>query len=159
VAALEMDEHPWMSMSCYPCTRGLTDIVDSRLALDSRDIPLAGPVRTRPAAWLDHRNRTWPGSIIPHLFVGRVSAPRLVPIGKQFPWKDTDLRPQALRENRILQEIHATGGDVRRICDLFGITIGAATRYALTLGHPHLEQPRREDPSIPLDSLPSRTID
>jgi len=77
----------------------------------------------------------------PHLFVGRVSAPRLVPVGKQFPWKGTTLRPQALREDRILQEIHATGGDVRRICDLFGITIETAMRYTLSLAHPDLRAP------------------
>ena len=67
---------------------------------------------------------------------GTTAAPRLVLVGSQIPWKNTDLRPQALREDRILQEIQATGGDVRRICDLFGLTIGAALRYGLTLGHP-----------------------
>jgi len=93
----------------------LTDIVDGRLHLDGRDIPLAGPVRVRLGAWLDHRNRTWPASINPHLFVGRVSAPRLVPVGKQFRWRGTGLRPQALREDRILAEIHATDVDVRPV--------------------------------------------
>lgn len=137
----------------------LTDIVDGRLTLDGRDIPLAGPVRVRLGAWLDHRNRTWPASINPHLFVGRVSAPRLVPIGKQFPWKGTGLRPQALREDRILAEIHATGGDVRRICDLFGLTVGAAMRYAVTLGHPDLAHPTEPLPSNDMDSHPSRTVD
>ena len=129
----------------------LTDIVDGRLALDGRDIPLAGPVRVRLTAWLDHRNRTWPASINPHLFIGRVSAPRLIPVGKQFPWKGTDLRPQALREDRILQEIHATGGDVRRICDLFGLSVDTAMRYALTLAHPDLERRPEDDASIGLD--------
>ena len=120
----------------------LTDIVDGRLTLGERDIPLAGPVRVRLGAWLTHRNQTWPYSINPHLFVSRVSAPRLVPVGKQFPWKGTDLRPQALREDRILQEIHANGGDVRQICDLFGLTVSGAMRYALTLAHPDLEHGR-----------------
>ena len=108
----------------------LTDIVDTRLALDGRDIPLAAPVVVRLAAWLDHRTQTWPASINPHLFVGIRSAPRLGPVGKQFPWTKTDLRPQALREDRILQEIHATGGDIRQICDLFGLSVEApsATR-------------------------------
>ena len=129
----------------------LTDIVDGRLALDQRDIPLAGPVRVRLTAWLDHRNRTWPASINPHLFVGRVSAPRLTPVGKQFPWHGTTLRPQALREDRILAEIHATGGDVRRICDLFGLSIETAMRYALTLAHPDLEHDSTKDTSITLD--------
>ena len=32
---------------------------------------------------------------------------------------------------RRRQEIHATGGDIRRICDLFGLSVEAATRYAL----------------------------
>lgn len=129
----------------------LTDIVDGRLNLGERVIPLAGPVRVRLGAWLTHRNQIWPSSINPHLFVGRVSAPRLVPVGKQFPWKGTDLRPQALREDRILQEIHANGGDVRQICDLFGLTISGAMRYALTFAHPDLEHgrtsvPRTQDP-------------
>jgi site-specific recombinase XerC len=118
----------------------LTDIIDGRLTLDGRDIPLASPVRVRLTAWLDHRGRTWPGSINEHLFLSRKTAPRLVPVGSQFPWKNTDLRPQARREDRILQEIHASGGDARRICDLFGLTVQAALRYALTVGHPDLER-------------------
>jgi hypothetical protein len=117
----------------------LTEIVDGRLTLARREIPLAGPVLVRLRAWLDHRARTWPGSINPHLFISRRSAPRLVPVGRQFPWTNTNLRPQALREDRILQEIHATGGDIRRISDLFGLSIQAALRYATTLNHPDLE--------------------
>jgi hypothetical protein len=116
----------------------LTDIADRRLNLDGRSIPLADPVRIRLAAWLDQRARTWPNSINPHLFISRRSAPRLTPVGPQFPWTSTSLKPQALREDRIVQEIHATGGDVRRICDLFGLSIDAAMRYAATLDHPDL---------------------
>jgi hypothetical protein len=106
-----------------------TDIQDGRLHIDGRAIPLAAPVRVRLAAYLDHRSMTYPGSINPHLFINRRSAPRLTPVGRQFPWTNLDVRPQALREDRILQEIHATGGDVRRICDLFGIGIDTALRY------------------------------
>jgi integrase/recombinase XerC len=111
----------------------LTDIVDGRLQLDGRDIPLAGPVRVRLATWLDCRAKTWPATANPHLFISRKTGPRLTPVVKQFPWHRTNLRPQALREDRILAEIHATGGDVRRICDLFGLTVSAAMRYATTL--------------------------
>jgi hypothetical protein len=45
----------------------LTDIVDGRLAVDGQTIALAGPVRVRLTAWLDHRSRTWPATINPHL--------------------------------------------------------------------------------------------
>ncbi|MDQ3157294.1 MAG: hypothetical protein M3Q98_11295 [Actinomycetota bacterium] len=116
----------------------LTDIVDGRLILNGRDIPLAAPARTRLTAWLDHRNRTWPGSANSHLLINRRTAPRLVPVGPQFPWQGVTLRPQALREDRILHEIHATGGDIRRICDLFGLSVEGATRYLATVEHPDL---------------------
>jgi site-specific recombinase XerC len=119
----------------------LTDIVDGHLILGDRAIPLAAPVRTRLAAWLNHRNRTWPGTANPHLLINRRTAPRLVPVGAQFPWLHTTLRPQALREDRILSEIHATGGDIRRICDLFGLSVEGATRYLMTVEHPDLTTP------------------
>ena len=48
------------------------------------------------------------------------------------------MRPRALREDRILHEIHATGGDVRRLCDLFGLSVEGATRYLATIEHPDL---------------------
>jgi hypothetical protein len=119
----------------------LTDIVDGRMVLGDRAIPLAAPVRTRLSAWLDHRNRTWPGSVNPHLLINRRTAPRLVPVSGAFPWLRTTLRPRALREDRILSEIHATGGDIRRICDLFGLSVDGATRYLKTVEHPDLTTP------------------
>ncbi len=107
----------------------LTDIADGRLAIGGRSIPLAGPARARLAAWLDHRSHTWPATINPHLLINRKSAPRATPAGPRYPWTGLAVRPQALREDRILAEIHATGGDARRICDLFGMSISGALRY------------------------------
>jgi hypothetical protein len=37
---------------------------------------------------------------------------------------------QAIREDRILDEALAANGDIRRLCDLFGLTAGGAERYA-----------------------------
>ena len=37
---------------------------------------------------------------------------------------------QAIREDRMLDEALATNGDIRRLCDLFGLTVGGAERYA-----------------------------
>jgi hypothetical protein len=119
----------------------LTDIVDGRMVIGERTIPLAAPVRTRLAAWLDHRNRTWPGSANPHLLINRRTAPRLLPVSPTFPWRHTTLRPQSLREDRILSEIHATGGDIRSICDLFGLSVEGATRYLRAVEHPDLTTP------------------
>lgn len=115
-----------------------TDIVDGRLALGTRSIPLAGPVRDRLAGYLDDRDRRWPHTINPHLFVNRRSAPRLNPVGPNFPWLAAGVRPQALREDCILAEIEATGGDERRICDLFGLSVAGAGRYRAALTDPDL---------------------
>ena len=38
------------------------------------------------------------------------------------------LTPRAIREDRILAEAHATGGDPRRLTELFGLSIQASTR-------------------------------
>ena len=51
-----------------------------------------------------------------------------------------NLPPQTLRD-RILDEVRATGGGIRRICDLFGLTVSGASRYTATLEHPDLANP------------------
>ncbi|WP_242504604.1 hypothetical protein [Promicromonospora panici] len=75
------------------------------------------------ATWL------WAVGPVAVIATGRLTTPSNV-----FPWKKTTLRPQALREDRILAEAHANGGDLRALCDLFGLSIEAAGRYTLTVG-------------------------
>ena len=111
----------------------LTDIVDGRLAIGGRVIPLAAPVLPRLAAWLDHRNTTWPNTTNPYLFINRRTAPRRTPVSRGFAWDQIDFAAQTLREDRILDEVKATGGDLRRICELFGLGVDAAMRYTNTV--------------------------
>lgn len=110
----------------------LTDVADGRISLGTRAIVLAPPVLPRLAAWLDYRAAMWPNTINSHLFVNRRTAPRLTPVSRPFPWRTVNLRPQTLREDRILDEVRATGGDVRRICELFGLSVEGALRYTST---------------------------
>ncbi len=118
----------------------LTDLRDGRLHVDGRVILLAGPVRERLAAWLDYRNRRWPHTANPHLFVHYRSAARTEPVGHR--WVKLAIGPgltaTTIREDRILNEAHASGGDQRRLADLFGLSIDAATRYTATVDHPAL---------------------
>lgn len=116
----------------------LTDITDGRLTLDGRSIPLADPVRERLTRWLDYRQAKWPNTQNPHLIINQRSAPRLMAANRTYPWQQGGIRPQKLREDRILAEVHATGGDARRISDLFGLGIGSINRYLDTLEHPDL---------------------
>jgi hypothetical protein len=42
---------------------------------------------------------------------------------------------RAIREDRILYEAMATGGDERRLGDLFGLSVKGATRYTAVIDH------------------------
>lgn len=122
----------------------LTDIIDGRLRMpDGRFIPLAKPVLVRLAAWLDHRAKRWPETKNPYLLVTIQTAPRLSPPSRNFPWKKAGVTAQALRTDRILYEVEQTGGDIRRICDLFGVAIETALRYSATI----LEPPGPDEPA------------
>lgn len=115
----------------------LTDIYSGRLHLGSRIIPLAEPVRVRIQAWLAERERRWPHSMNPHLFVSKRTAIRVEPVGVEWFTQRLGLTAQAIREDRILDELHANG-DIRRICDLFGLSISGAVRYQSAIEHPDL---------------------
>ena len=120
------------------CGLMLTDISSSRMSVGERTIPLAPPVRDRVAAWLDYRNARWPNTANPHLFVHYRSATGLGPVGAEWLRLTLGVPVRALREDRILNEAHATGGDVRRLGDLFGLSANAAGRYARTVDDPDL---------------------
>jgi integrase len=117
------------------CTLKLIDIIDGQLHIGARIIPLARPVLPRLAGWLDYRARKWPETINPHLLVSLKTGPRLTSVSRSFPNGQSGIALQALREDRILDEVRATGGDLRHICELFGITIDTAMRYTNTLDH------------------------
>jgi hypothetical protein len=120
----------------------LTDIRDGRLTIDDRRIPLADPVRHRVATYLDERTAAWPNTANPHLLVNSRSAWRATPVGHRWVQLKigTELSVQAIREDRILDEAHASRGDTRRLTDLFGLSIKAASRYTNTVEHPALAQ-------------------
>lgn len=108
----------------------VTDVRDGRLHVDGNTIVLAEPVRQRLNAWLAERARRWPYTANAHVFLTNRTAVRTMPVSS--PWIKTKLGvlPQKIREDRILNEAIATGGDVRRLCDLFGVSVPTAQRYA-----------------------------
>lgn len=120
----------------------LTDVHDGRLTVADHTVLLASPVRARLTAYLDYRERRFPSTRNPYLLVNRRSAPRQMPVSSTYPWRRHVVDSRRLREDRILHEVHATGGDVRRLCDLFGLSVTAATRYTLALEHPDLARTR-----------------
>lgn len=107
----------------------LTDLADGRLRLGQRSILLAEPVRVRISAWLDYRNTCWPTTGNPHVFINHRNSNRTTPVGGRWLTLATGIPVHVMREDRILHEARATGGDVRRICDLFGLSVEGALRY------------------------------
>lgn len=118
------------------CALLLTDIHDGRLHLDGRVIPLARPVRRRLRAYLDYREQRWPTTANPHLFIHYRNATHAAASTMYWIRDCLGLNPRRIRQDRIMDEAHATGGDTRRLCDLFGLSIAGAHRYTDTVDHP-----------------------
>lgn len=107
----------------------LIDVRDARLRIDERTIPIADQARKRVSRWLDERQSRWPRTANPHVFVHQGNAGNLEPPGRLWIARTLGMAPSTLRADRILDEAIATGGDARRLCDLFGITVKSAERY------------------------------
>ncbi len=122
----------------------ITDIRDRRLHLDGRVIPLAEPVLIRLAAYLDYRMTTWPNTANPHLFVHMRTALELKPVGGRWLALQLGTAARGIRTDRILNEVIATGGDIKRICVLFGLTPSGAILYTAVLNHPELDPSPRQ---------------
>jgi site-specific recombinase XerD len=110
------------------------------LHIDDRVIPLAEPVYKALAAWLDYRRNRWPRTNNAYLFVTTRTASSDGPASRRWIWDATGpgLSATSIRQDRILDEAQATKGDVRRLADLFGLSIAAGNRYAATVEHPDL---------------------
>lgn len=120
----------------------MTD-VDGRLRLNGRDIPLAAPVRTRLAAWLlpqpdlAEHGQPAPADQPTHCTAPRPRRP-LLPLERQRrPTQSPARGPHPPRDPR-------PGGDVRRISDLFGLSVEGATRHLNTIEHPDLHHGQSE---------------
>ncbi len=118
----------------------LTDIHDGRIWLPDRTILLASATQERLDNYLNHRRTTWPATPNPHLFINTLSATTTDPVWSNWPTDRLGVSAQALRQDRIVDEVQANG-DLRRICDFFGVTMSTAEYYATTLNHPELGRP------------------
>ncbi len=114
----------------------LTDYRDGRVHLTDRTIRLAAPVRTKLDAFLRHRRERWPNTLNPHFFVHYLSAPTLGPVSRHWVNDHLGVAARGLRQDRIVDEAISTRGDIRRICDFFGVCTATAEHYVSVLGNP-----------------------
>jgi hypothetical protein len=127
----------------------LTDIRGGRLHLDGRVILLARPVRERVDAYLSYRAATWPTTINAHLFVHARSWTSTRSVTSAWIRQQLGISAEHIRLDRIYHEVEATGGDIRALCDLFGMSIANAARWATTTGHPAASGNNHADPRRP----------
>ena len=113
----------------------LIDIRGGRLHLDDRVILLAGPVRDRVDAYLSYRTEMWPTTINVYLFIHARSWKTTRPVTSYWIGQQLAISAEHIRLDRIYQEAEATGGDIRALCDLFGMSIANAARWAATIDH------------------------
>ncbi|WNV90219.1 hypothetical protein [Umezawaea sp. Da 62-37] len=120
-----------------------TDLRDGRAYLGNRIVPLAEPVKAQLRRYLDYRHQRWPGSINTHFFVHYLNTGSDRPVTSNWINKRIGMSPRTLRQDRILDETIATGGDMRRVCDFFGVVMATAMHYATVLDHPSFtDEPR-----------------
>ncbi|MEH0516724.1 hypothetical protein QBC31_39525 [Streptomyces sp. B21-079] len=109
---------------------------DGRLHLPGRTVPVAEPVRTRLTAYLAHRTRRWPHTANRHFFITVRTALSTTPVSRPWLYRHYPASSHLLRGDRIIDEAQAAGGVARMICELFGLSIQAATRYIVTGNFP-----------------------
>ena len=96
-------------------------------------ILLAEPVRERVDAYLSYRAAKWPASINAYLFIHARSWKTTRPVPSYWIGQQLAISAEYVRLDRIYQEVEATGGDIRALCDLFGMSIANGARWATTI--------------------------
>ena len=99
-------------------------------SLRDRVVLLAQPAREHVAAYLSYRAATWPASVNVHLFIHARNWKTIRPVTSAWIGQQLAISAEHIRLDRIYQEVEATGGDIRALCDLFGMSIANAARWA-----------------------------
>jgi hypothetical protein len=107
------------------------------LAIGGRARPLDRLTAGHLRAWLQARHQRWPATANPHLLINLSTAGGIKPVSRSYV-QDTVRRAgitaQRLREDRLLGEASASGGDPLRLTHLFGISDPTAIRYCAETG-------------------------
>jgi hypothetical protein len=132
---------------CQLCALQLTDLRDGRLHVGDQVILLAEPVRQRLARYLDFRQQAWPASVNPYLFLHVRNAGTARHVTPWWIRKQLGMSGQLIRLDRIFDEAQTTGGDLRALCDLFGLSVAGAYRYTSVLDR--VDYPERVESKEP----------
>jgi hypothetical protein len=81
------------------------------------------------------RPSTWPAAVNAHLFIHACNWKATRPVTSAWISQQLAISAERIRLDRTYREVGAAGGDNRALCDLFGMSIAYAARWASTTGH------------------------
>jgi site-specific recombinase XerC len=113
------------------------DLAAGTMLAGGRSRRLDALTLTELRAWLEVRRARWPASANPYLLVNQSTAGGLTPVTRgyvQEVFQRLGLTAEDVRIDRLLAEVHATGGDPLKLTEFFGISDPTAIRYCLELG-------------------------
>ncbi len=125
------------------------DIANRRFQLDGVDRTLDTYTVAAIESYLDYRHQRWPHTTNPHLLTTRRTAHEQNPVSEYWlvcRLHGLPVTLRQLREDRILDEAHASGGDPLHLAAMFGLTAQPALRYAKTV-LPGLTAPTGHEPT------------
>lgn len=123
----------------------LTDYRNGRLYLGQQVIVLAPPVRQRIDTYLQYRHSMWPTSTNPHMFIHERTWTHHGFVWPNWISIQLGMSPQVIRRDRILDEAHATSGDIKQLVELFGLSIAGAMPYVNAVSHANSEHRQRDE--------------
>jgi hypothetical protein len=125
------------------------DLAADTLLVGGRPRRLDALTLTELRAWLELRHARWPATANPYLLVNQSTAGGLTPVTRgyvQQVFQRLGLTADALRVDRLLAEVQATGGDPLKLARLFDISDPTAIRYCLELDPLHPGSHERSRP-------------
>lgn len=118
------------------------DLPNQRLRIGAIDRAVDPFTASAVTDYLDYRHQRWPHTSNQHLLLTRRTAHEQGPVSEYWLaslFRDLPVTLRRLREDRILEEARAAGGDPLHIATMFGMSGKAGLRYASTV-HPGLAE-------------------
>jgi integrase len=136
------------------------DLATGTLRINDHVRRLDTLTRQQLHATLELRRTRWPATANPHLLINRSTSGGLTAVKRSYVQavcQRLGTTAQDLRVDRLLAEVHATGGDPFKLTQLFGLSDPIAIRYCAELGpldkavesarHPEFGEPAAIEPA------------
>ncbi len=137
LAVLLAGVHALRSAQICALTLDAVDLTAGTLVVDGQPRRLDALTLGQARAWLQLRRQRWPATANPYLLVNQSTAGGVKPVKRSHVhqvFQQLGTTAHQLRVDRLLTEVHTSGGDPLTLTKLFGLSDPTAIRYCLELG-------------------------